>query len=154
MATAVTATPHQSNHWWLFLLQGIAAILLGLMVISAPGVAIVTLVTFLGFFWLISSVLSLVRVFVDRSSSWVWSLLVGIVGILAGIAVLNHPMLAAVTIPTVLVIIIGIEGLIMGVFELVRGFSGGGAGAFILGVFHVLIGLLLLGRPMAVALAG
>jgi hypothetical protein len=46
-----------------------------------------------------------------------------------------------------------LEALIMGVFELIRGFQGGGAGAFILGVINVLIGLLLVGRPMAAALA-
>jgi uncharacterized membrane protein HdeD (DUF308 family) len=67
--------------------------------------------------------------------------------------VLNHPLLAAVTVPTVLILVLGIEALIMGVFELIRGFQGGGAGAFILGVINVLIGLLLVGRPMAAALA-
>ena len=41
----------------------------------------------------------------------------------------------------------------MGVFEIIRGFQGGGVGAFILGVINALIGLLLLGRPMAAALA-
>jgi uncharacterized membrane protein HdeD (DUF308 family) len=67
--------------------------------------------------------------------------------------VLNHPLLAAVTVPTVLILVLGIEALIMGVFELIRGFQGGGAGAFIRGVINVLIGLLLVGRPMAAALA-
>ena len=153
MATAAAATPQQSNSWWLFLLQGIAGILLGLMLVSAPGAALVTLVTFLGFYWLITGVLALVRVFVDRSTTWVWSFLSGVVGILAGIFVLNHPLLAAVTVPTVLVIILGVEGLIMGVFEIIRGFSGGGFGAFILGVINVLVGLLLLGRPMVAVLA-
>jgi uncharacterized membrane protein HdeD (DUF308 family) len=153
MPIAAAATRQQPTAWWLALLQGIAAILLGLMLVTAPGVALVTLITFLGFYWLITGVLAVVRVFVDRSTPWIWSLLIGIIGILAGIAVLNHPMLAAVTVPTVLVIVLGVEGLIMGVFELIRGFSGGGAGAFILGVFHVLVGLLLLGRPMAAALA-
>jgi len=153
MPIAAVVNRQQPSVWWLALLQGIAAILLGLMLVSAPGVALVTLVTFLGFYWLITGVLAVVRVFVDRSTAWIWSLLIGIIGILAGIAVLNHPMLAAVTVPTVLVIVLGVEGLIMGVFELIRGFSGGGAGAFILGVFHVLFGLLLLGRPMAAALA-
>ena len=134
MAMAAAVSRQQPNSWWLALLQGIAAILLGFMLLTAPGATLVTLVTFLGFYWLITGVLSVVRVFVDRSAGWVWSLLIGIIGVLAGIAVLNHPMLAAVTIPTVLVIVIGIEGLIMGVFELIRGFSGGGAGAFILGI--------------------
>jgi uncharacterized membrane protein HdeD (DUF308 family) len=41
----------------------------------------------------------------------------------------------------------------MGVFEIIRGFQGGGVGAFILGVINALIGLLLLVRPMGAALA-
>ena len=153
MAIAAAVTRQRPNIWWLALLQGIAALLLGLMLLTNPAGTLVALITFLGFYWLITGVLAIVRVFVDRDSTWGWSLLIGIIGILAGIAVLNHPMLAAITVPTVLVIVIGVEGLIMGVFELIRGFSGGGAGAFILGIFHVLIGLLLLGRPMAAALA-
>jgi uncharacterized membrane protein HdeD (DUF308 family) len=41
----------------------------------------------------------------------------------------------------------------MGVFEIIRGFKGGGVGAFILGVINALIGLLLLGSPTSAALA-
>jgi len=112
--TAVPTT--QSNIWWVFLLQGIAAILLGLMLLTDPGATLLALITFLGFYWLITGVLALVRVFVDRSVPWLWSLLIGIIGVLAGIFVLNHPLLAALSVPTVLVIILGVEGL---VFELV-----------------------------------
>ena len=153
MATAALDRQPQSNAWWIFLLQGIAAILLGLMLLTNPGATLVALTTFLGFYLLMTGVLALVRVFVDRSTPWVWSLLSGIVGILAGVFVLNHPMLAAVTVPTLLIIILGFEALGMGVFEIIRGFQGGGVGAFILGVINALIGLLLLGRPMAAALA-
>ena len=98
---STTAVPsQQSNIWWVFLLQGFMAIILGLMFLTAPGATLVVLVTFLGFYWLITGVLALVRVFVDRSVPWIWSLLVGIVGILAGIFVLHHPLLAALTVPT------------------------------------------------------
>jgi uncharacterized membrane protein HdeD (DUF308 family) len=45
----------------------------------------------LGFYLLFVGVLELVRVFVDRSQPWIWSLLIGILGIVAGIVVLNHP---------------------------------------------------------------
>ena len=77
------ASAQQSNIWWLFLLQGIAGILLGLMLLTYPGATVVVLVTFLGFYWLFTGVMALVRVFVDRSVPWIWSLLIGIVGILA-----------------------------------------------------------------------
>jgi uncharacterized membrane protein HdeD (DUF308 family) len=151
--TVLAPSAQQSNVWWLFLLQGIAAIVLGLMLITAPGATLIVMVTFLGFFWLIEGILSLVHVFTDRSVPWIWSLLTGIVGILAGILVVRHPLLAALTVPTVLVILLGVGGLIMGALEIVAGFTGGGIGSFILGVINVLIGLLLLGSPAAAALA-
>jgi uncharacterized membrane protein HdeD (DUF308 family) len=153
MATAALDRQQQSSVWWIFLLQGVAAILLGLMLLTNPGATLVALTTFLGFYLLITGVLALVRVFVDRSTPWLWSLLSGIVGILAGVFVLNHPLLAAVAVPTLLIIILGFEALSMGVFEIIRGFQGGGVGAFILGVINTLIGLLLLARPTAAALA-
>jgi uncharacterized membrane protein HdeD (DUF308 family) len=153
MATTALEKQQKSGAWWLFLLQGIAAILLGLMVLTAPGATLLALTTFLGFYLLITGTLALVRVFADRSTPWLWSLLSGIVGILAGVFVLNHPLLAAVTVPALLIIILGFEALSMGVFEIIRGFQGGGVGAFILGVINALIGLLLLGRPMVAALA-
>jgi uncharacterized membrane protein HdeD (DUF308 family) len=68
-----------------FLLQGIAAIILGLTFLSAPGETLLMTVTFLGIYWPITGVLAPVRMFTDRLVPWVWSLLVGIVGGLAGI---------------------------------------------------------------------
>ena len=65
--TITSPSPQPSNIWWLFLLQGIAGILLGLMLITAPGTTLIAIVTFLGFYWLITGVLSLVQMFVDRS---------------------------------------------------------------------------------------
>ena len=41
----------------------------------------------------------------------------------------------------------------MGVLEIIAAFKGGGIGSFILGVIYLLVGLLLLGSPMAAALA-
>jgi uncharacterized membrane protein HdeD (DUF308 family) len=98
-------------------------------------------------------VLALVRVFTDHSVRWIWSFLVGILGVLAGLFVLRNPMLAALAVPTVLVLILGFQGLIMGVLDIIGGFKGGGMGSILLGVLDVLIGFLLLRSPIAAALA-
>jgi uncharacterized membrane protein HdeD (DUF308 family) len=148
-----TISKEQSSIWWVFLLQGVAGILLGLMLITDPGATLVVLVTFLGFYWLFTGIMALVRVFVDRSVPWIWSLLIGIIGILAGLVVLRHPLFAALTVPTVIVIVLGVQGLIMGVLDIIGGFTGGGIGSFFLGVINLLIGLLLLGSPLTAALA-
>jgi uncharacterized membrane protein HdeD (DUF308 family) len=151
--TMTMPQPSQSNIWWLFLLQGIAGFLLGLMLIAAPSQTMVALVTFLGFYWLFTGVLSLVQIFVDRSVHWIWSLLSGLLGIAAGILVLRHPLLAALTVPSIIVIILGVEALIMGGVNIIAGLKGGGIASFILGVVNILIGLLLLSSPATTALA-
>jgi uncharacterized membrane protein HdeD (DUF308 family) len=152
MATQ-TLPPPQPSIWWIFLLQGIAGILLGLMLITAPGATLVSLVTFLGFYWIVSGVLSFVQMFVDRSVPWIWSFLIGIVGVAAGVLLVRHPLVAALTVPTAIVIVFGIEGLVMGVLEFIGGFAGGGIGSFIRGALNILIGVLLLSAPLAAALA-
>jgi uncharacterized membrane protein HdeD (DUF308 family) len=151
--TTVIARPDHANVWWIFLLEGIAALLFGFLLITQPAATLVAMVVFLGFYWLMMGVLELVRVFVDRSVAWYWSLLIGILGIAAGIIVLNHPMFAAVLLPTTIVLYLGILGLIIGAVQIIGGFTGGGLGSFALGVINVLIGLILLGSPLAAALA-
>jgi uncharacterized membrane protein HdeD (DUF308 family) len=121
--TNVGLLPQKSDIWWVFLLQGFAGIVLGLMLVTEPGATIVALTTVLGFYWLITGLLGLVQVFVDRSIPWIWSLLGGLVGILAGLFVLRHLLVAALTVPTVIVIILGIEGLVLGALQIIGGFK-------------------------------
>jgi uncharacterized membrane protein HdeD (DUF308 family) len=148
---AVTA--EQSEVWWVFLLEGIAAIIFGILLITSPAATLVAFVIFLGFYWLFVGVLELVRVFVDRSVPWYWSLLIGVVGIIAGLIVLRHPLFAAIVLPTTIVVWLGVLGLVIGVFAIIGGFTGGGIGSFIFGVINFVIGLILLGSPMVAALA-
>jgi uncharacterized membrane protein HdeD (DUF308 family) len=152
MAT-VAARVDQSNIWWVFLLQGIAALIFGGLLLTAPAATLLAMTVFLGLYLLFIGVLELVRVFVDRSQPWIWSLLIGILGIVAGIVVLNHPVLAAIALPTTVVVYLGVVSLVMGVAGIIGGFTGGGIGSFLLGAVSVLIGLLLLGAPMTTALA-
>jgi uncharacterized membrane protein HdeD (DUF308 family) len=48
--------------------------------------------------------------------------------------------LGTLTVPTVIVIILGVQGVIMGVLEFISGFRGGGFGSFILGAIKLLVG--------------
>jgi len=77
MATAPERAPH-SDVWWVFLLQGLAAIVLGIMLLTEPAATMIALTTFFGFYWLITGVLALVQVFVGRANHRLWSLLSGI----------------------------------------------------------------------------
>lgn len=152
MAEAITQKD-QSSVWWVFLLEGIASLIFGGLLITSPAATLVALVIFLGFYWLFVGVLELVRVFVDKSVPWFWSLIIGVVGIVAGIIVLNHPLFAAVILPTALVVWLGVLGIIIGVFAIIAGFTGGGIGSFVFGVINFIIGLILLSSPMSAAIA-
>ncbi len=144
---AVTAEGQQMVPWWLVLLQGIAAVIIGLLLLTATAQTVTFLVVFLGFYWLISGFFGIVSIFVD-SSQWGWKLFLGILGIVAGIIVLNHPLWAAILVPATLVIVIGIQGIIMGVIGLIQAFQGAGWGVGVLGVLSVIFGLILLFNPV------
>jgi DNA-binding winged helix-turn-helix (wHTH) protein/uncharacterized membrane protein HdeD (DUF308 family) len=143
----------QPNIWWLSWLNGIAGIVLGLMLITAGGITTTSLVSFLGFYGFTMGMLALVRVFVDPSAPWKWSLTIGVVGILAGIFVVRHLLSATPEAPVSAVAVVGAQGLIMGALEIAAGIAGAGTAPFLLGGFYLMLGVLLLGSLYAAMLA-
>ncbi len=129
--------------WWLVLIQGIAALIVGIFLITSPGSTTFILVQLLGIYWMVSGIFQLIGMFID-STAWGWKLFSGILGILAGIAVLNHPLWSTILVPSVLIIILGIQGVIVGIIGIVQAFKGAGWGAGILGALSILFGLVLL----------
>lgn len=144
---SMNAPQTQEIPWWLILLQGIFSVLIGVLLLISPGVTTLVIVQFLGFYWLIGGIFGIVSIFIE-SSLWGWKLFAGILGILAGIAVIQHPLWSTLMIPGTLVVILGIEGIIIGVVNLIQAFSGGGWGVGILGALSILIGLLLIANPL------
>jgi uncharacterized membrane protein HdeD (DUF308 family) len=133
-------------------LRGIAALILGIFLLSSPRMTTVVLVTFVGAYWLVDGIFSLVGMFIDRVA-WGLKLVLGILGILAGIYVLRHPLWASVLVVSFVVILLGIQGLITGVLHLIRGFRGEGWGPVVLGILYVIFGLILLANVYVAALS-
>jgi uncharacterized membrane protein HdeD (DUF308 family) len=133
--------------WWLVLLEGIFAALFGFLLLIAPGGTLVFLVQVLGFYLLIEGILRLVSIFVD-SSLWGLKLAIGILGILGGIVVLNHPLWSAIAIPTYIVYIVGFLAIFQGAIGVVQMFRGDGWGAGILGILAVIFGIVVLANPL------
>jgi uncharacterized membrane protein HdeD (DUF308 family) len=104
--------------WWLFLLRGIAGILFGVLAFIWPGITLLTLVIFYGAFALVDGVFALIAAAKGRGTTamptW-WLVLVGLAGVLAGIATFLWPGLTAL----LLVIFIGAWALIRGIFEII-----------------------------------
>lgn len=138
--------------WWLVLLEGIAAVIIGGLLLISPAATTIALVQFLGIYWLVSGIFSVVSIFID-SSMWGWKLFSGILGLIAGIMIVQNPLWSTLLVPTVLVIVLGIQGMIFGVIYLIMAFKGAGWGAGILGALSVILGVILMFRPFMAALA-
>lgn len=139
-----------TDHWWLFLIRGIAAIIFGILAFAWPGVTLVVLVLFFGAFALVDGIASLIAAITGRGATsprW-WLAIVGLVGIAAGLLTFFWPGLTAV----VLLYFIAGWAIAMGVFQII--------GAIQLrkeidnewllilsGVLSVLFGILLLAMP-------
>ena len=143
----VAAAEPAAFPWWLVLLQGIAAFLIGILLVTNPGITVLTLVVFLGVYWLVGGVFDLVSIFLDHRG-WGWRLFTGILGILAGLVIVRNPLWAGIAVPTTLVYVLGIIGVILGGARLVRAFTGGGLGEGLLGVVSIILGIFLLMRPL------
>ena len=152
MAVAEMTQKEAASFWWLILLRGIAALIVGLFLISSPAMTTVVLVTFIGAYWLVDGIFSLISMFMDRTA-WGLKLALGILGILAGIYVLRHPLWSSILVVTFVVILLGIQGLVAGILHLIQGFRGGGWGSVILGVLYILFGLVLLANTYVAALS-
>jgi uncharacterized membrane protein HdeD (DUF308 family) len=133
--------------WWVNLIAGIAMIVIGLLLLAAPAATTTVLIQFLGIYWLVDGIIRLVSIFVDRSG-WGWKLFMGILGIIAGLAVLQHPLWATILVPATLVVLVGILGMILGVVEIVAAFRGAGWGTGLLGAISVVLGLLIVMNPL------
>ena len=129
--------------WWLVLLEGIAAAIIGLFLLTAPGATLFVLIQVVAIFWLVGGIFRIISIFLD-SSLWGWKLVGGALGILAGIVVLQHPLWSTVLVPAIYVIILGIQGLILGGVTLVMAFRGEGWGIGILGALSLVFSLVLL----------
>jgi uncharacterized membrane protein HdeD (DUF308 family) len=151
-----TTTPMKNEPglipWWLVLLEGISLVILGLFFLSSPAQTAVIAVQVLGIYWLIAGIFRIISIFID-SSMWGLKLFAGILGIIAGILVLNHPIISTIILAKTIILILGIEGIIFGVIGIVQAFRGAGLGAGILGVVSLLFGALLLANSWGFALS-
>lgn len=146
-ATAQSAPPAVQVPWWLVLLQGIAAVIIGVLLLTNPNETLFALIVLLGIYWLIGGILDLVGLFIDRSM-WGWKLFTGVIGIVAGIVILRHPYWSSVLVPLTLTWVLGIFGIVIGAVAIVRAFMGGGWGVGILGAVSLVLGVILLANPL------
>jgi uncharacterized membrane protein HdeD (DUF308 family) len=146
-----------SRGWWLILLRGLAGILFGIAAFIWPGLTVLALTFLYGAFAMADGILSLGAALTGRGDASVptwWLVLVGLLGIAAGVVAFLWPGLTAFA----LIIMIGAWAVTIGILEII--------GAIWLrkeiedewlliaaGLLSLLFGLAILLRPGAGALA-
>jgi uncharacterized membrane protein HdeD (DUF308 family) len=145
--TTASQVQTKQRPWWLTLIAGILALIVGAVLLWAPAKTKVEtyqlLVAILGVYWLVEGIFDIVSIFVDHSM-WGWKLFIGLISIIAGGAILMYPVAAALTLPKIFVLVLGIWGLMYGVILLIMAFQGGGWGAAILGILGIIFGIALM----------
>lgn len=81
------------NLWWLFVLQGIATLVFGVVALFFPGLTLASLLLTFAVYAVVVGVVELVHGFRDigRTGSWWFSLLVGVVLVGVGVYLVSHP---------------------------------------------------------------
>jgi len=138
-----TAVQERELPWWMVFIEGIALVILGILLLAKPGMTSLIVVQFMGIYWFIAGIFKIISIFVD-SELWGWKLFAGIVGIAAGIAVIQHPLWSTAVVGNTLIIFLGIGGIIMGGVSIYQGYKGAGVVTGILGVVSLILGIVLL----------
>jgi uncharacterized membrane protein HdeD (DUF308 family) len=108
-----------SDHWKLFLIEGVVLLVLGVLAIAVPQVATLAVEILIGWLFLVSGIVGAIMTFSMRTAPgfW-WSLLSAILGIVAGIALLVSPATGAVSLTLILIAFFIIEGVASIMFAL------------------------------------
>jgi uncharacterized membrane protein HdeD (DUF308 family) len=146
-APSATSMQTKQRPWWMTLIMGILAFVVGAILLWAPAKNKVEtyqlLIAVLGFYWLIGGIVGIISIFVDHTA-WGWKLFMGIISIIAGGYIVMYPVAAGVALPRIFVLILGLWALMQGIILLVMAFKGGGWGAGILGIVEIVFGLILM----------
>jgi len=139
------ATPDRLVNY-AFLLGGVTALIFGVILLVRQDEAIGIVALLLGLWWLVQGAFLVFSVFIDNTDGW-WKLLIGLIGVTAGIIVLANPVQAGEFLGTALAVVLGVLGVLAGIISIIGGIRGGGLGAWVFGLVSGGIGVLLLVYP-------
>lgn len=108
-----------AQNWWALALRGVIAILFGIAVLLAPGIAISTFVLLFGAYALVDGIFALITAVRNRTQrNWWVHLLEGIIGVVAGILVLLNPLAASIALPLFALYMVAFWAIFTGVMEI------------------------------------
>jgi len=159
------------NSWWVWALRGVFAIIFGILAILFPGNALQALIWIFGAYALVDGTVTIYNAVTNRANNWLWNLVEGIVSVLAGIAAFLLPVLTGLTLLLIIGFwavftgimqmvagwqlrkeidneiwlgIAGIISVIFGVFIWIDPMGGALATAYIIGIYSIAFGALMI----------
>lgn len=132
--------------WWVVLIWGILALLIGIMFLASPGITTVLFITFLGAYWLVGGIFSLASLAVDKTNLG-WKIFLAILNIIAGIIILAYPLYSTFFLLSFFIILVGFWACVTGGVHLYEAFTKKDACTGILGIFSLIFGIILLIFP-------
>ncbi|NYE95303.1 uncharacterized membrane protein HdeD (DUF308 family) [Psychromicrobium silvestre] len=137
--------------WWLVLLRGVVAVLLGLFALFSPSTTLAIFVTFFGIYAIIDGLSAVGMAIASRKeqSLWGWLIVEGVVSVLAGLFAVSWPGKTALIVG----FLIGFWAVLLGAAQLVQAFalrrelSGVWGWVLASGIIGVLWGIFVLAVP-------
>lgn len=157
MATTSTISTDRPirNYWWVMLLEGLAAIGLGLFLFFQTAATLVVLTMFMGAYWLVDGIFKVIGAFSGQRGdrSWWLLLLAGILAIIGGVIVLSQPLLSTLVTQLFFVYFLAVQAIIGGVLTIiwairVRKEIEGEGWLIVGGILAILLGILLFSAPL------
>ena len=108
---------HVARNWWVLVLQGVIAIVFGVLALIQPGITLEALVLLFALWALINGVLALINSVgaAEKHETWWPFLLTGLLGIAAGLLTLRWPGITALT----LLFVIAYWSIFTGILQIV-----------------------------------
>ena len=160
MAEATPAQPRElvaealSKLWWLPLLRGIMFIILGGYALTRPGMTANALAQVIGFIVIFDGIFLIVAGIIGEVPSRGWTIVRGLIEVLAGAFVLANSFLFTMVVGMTLVYMLAFASIMCGILEIFAAIQDRkqieGEGWIILGgILSVIFGLILLSAPLS-----
>jgi len=99
-------------HWRMFMFEGVALIILGVLAVAAPTVATIAVEVFIGWLFLVAGVVGCIAVFSARGvASFLWNLVPAVLSIAVGVLLLWKPIEGAGSLTLLLTALFIVEGV-------------------------------------------
>jgi uncharacterized membrane protein HdeD (DUF308 family) len=148
--------PIDRKHWWQVAVRGFIALLFGILLLVWPGISLFVFAIFFGAFAFVDGIFTLVAAASYKAGAGqrAWLFARGILGIIVGIITFFWPAITEL----VLILLIGAWALVTGIMELNFAFRSvretGAKWLFaVSGILSIILGILLLIRPIAAIIA-